>query len=127
MRGTEVRVLDERYLEFIEVMRSLGELGSLARLIADLSGSSEEPCNDADPGGGLDEMRPEIIRAIHFFWKMGWIDVREITRKSKYGQRKNYRVSISLDRISEHFEQERLRRSQIAGEVFRLQKAAVTA
>ncbi len=123
MRGTAVRVLDERYLEFIEALRSLGELGSITRLIADLSMAGEESCEDA--GGGL--IRPETNKTIHAFWMMGWIEVREITRKSKYGPKKNYRLKVCLDKISGHFEQERMHRSVLTGEAFRLQKAAVTA
>jgi len=125
MRGTAVRVLDGRYLEFIEALRSLGELGSITRLIADLSRAGEESCGDADPGGG--SVRPETNRDIHAFWMMGWIEVREITRNSKYGPKKSYRLKVCLDKISGHFEQERMRRSVLTAEAFRLQKAAVTA
>jgi predicted transcriptional regulator len=123
MRGTAVRILDERYLEFIEALRSLGELGSITRLIADLSRAGEEPCDDA--GGGL--IRPEMNKTLHAFWTMGWIEVREVTRKGKYGLKRNYRLKVSLDKISGHFEQGRMRQSVLTAEVFRLQKAAVTA
>lgn len=123
MRGTAVRVLDERYLEFIDALRSLGELGSITRLIADLSRAGEGSCEDA--GGG--PIRPETNKTLHAFWTMGWIEVREITRKSKYGPKRNYRLKVSLDKISGHFEQERMRRAVLTGEIFRLQKAAVTA
>lgn len=125
MKGTVVRVLDDRYLEFIEALRDLGELGSLARLITDLSGAGEESCGDA--GGGGVPLRPVVHRSMHAFWARGWIEVREVTRKSKYGLKRNYRLKVSLDKIAEHFEQERLRRSALATEAFRLQKAAVTA
>jgi predicted transcriptional regulator len=125
MRGTAVRVLDERYLEFIEALRNLGELSSITRLIADLSRAGGEPCEDA--GGG--SIRPEMNKTIHAFWMRGWIEVREITRKSKYGPKKNYRLKVSLDKISGHFEQERMRRSRaiLTGDAFRLLEAAVTA
>ncbi len=124
MRGTAIRVLDERYLEFIEALQSLGELGSITRLIADLSRAGEETCDDA--GGGL-IIRPEMNKTLHAFWTMGWIEVREITRKSKYGPKRNYRLKVCLDKISDHFEQESMRRAILASEAFRLQKAAVTA
>ncbi|MDM7911960.1 MAG: hypothetical protein QUS09_02585 [Methanotrichaceae archaeon] len=125
MKGAAVRVLDERYLGFIEALRSLGELGSITRLIADLSKAGEDSCKDADAGGG--PIRPEMNRDIHAFWMMGWIEIREITRKSKYGPKRDFILKVCLDKISDHFEQERTRRSALTGEPFRLQKAVVTA
>jgi hypothetical protein len=126
MRGTAVRILDDRYLEFLEALRDLGELKGLVRLIADLSGAGEWSCDDSG-GGGTVFLRPEMNRAIHTFWMMGWIEVREITRKSKYGLKKNLSLKVCLDKIADHFEQERLRRSVLAAEAFRLHKVPVTA
>jgi predicted transcriptional regulator len=117
MRGTAVRVLDDGYLEFLEALRELGELDSLSLLIADFSGA----------GGGTRSVRPEMNRAIHAFWMMGWIEVREITKKGKYGIKKNYRLKVCLDKIAGHFEQERMRRSTLTADAFRLHKMPVTA
>lgn len=125
MKGAAVRVLDERYLEFIEALRSLGELGSIIRLIADLSKAGRDSCEDADAGGG--PIRPEMNRDIHAFWMMGWIEVREITRKSKYGPKRDYRLKVCLEKIASHFEEERMHRSALADEAFRVHKVPVTA
>ncbi len=123
MRGAAVRVLDERYLEFIEALRSLGELGSVTRLIVYFSGAGEESRGEMDS----DPMRPELYRVLHAFWEKGWIEVREIRRKSKYGPKKDYRLKVCLEKIASHFEEERMRRSALAGEAFRVHKLPVTA
>ncbi len=129
MRGTAVRVLDNRYLEFLEALRDLGELGSLARLISGLAGAGEKSYSNADGGMETLALMPEIGRAIHAFWILGWIEVRETTRKSKYGQKKNYSLKVSLDKIADHFLQEKMHKykSVMAAEAFQAHKAAVMA
>jgi predicted transcriptional regulator len=123
MRGAAVRVLDERYLEFIEALRSLGELGSVTKLIVDLSNAGGESRGEIDS----DPMRPELYRVMHAFWEKGWIEVREIRRKSKYGPKKDYRLKVCLEKIACHFEEERMHRSALAGEAFRVHKVPITA
>ena len=126
MRGTAVRVLDERYLEFLGVLRDLGELDGLVQLIAELSAEGVRSFDDSR-GADTGLILPEMNRAVHAFWMMGWIELREITRKSKYGLKTNFSLKVCLDKIADHFEQERLRRSLPAVEAFRPHKVPATA
>ncbi len=126
MKGAAVRVLDDRYLEFIAALQKLGEFRSVARMIVRISGAlgtEEELDEDIAP----ESLRPEVNRAIHALWKKGWIEVREIRRVSKYGPKKDYRLKVCLDRIENYFEQERISKSVLAGHTFRAHGMAVPA
>lgn len=126
MKGAAVRVLDDRYLEFIAALQKLGEFRSVARMIVRISGAlgtEEELDEDIAP----ESLRPEVNRAIHALWKKGWIEIREIRRVSKYGPKKDYRLKVCLDRIENYFEQERISKSVLARHAFPTHEMAVPA
>jgi len=125
MKGMATKVLDSGYSDFVEALQKLGELQSLAGMITSLSQRKDEPWQGKDEGLDLEEQ--DTYRMMHAFWQMGWIEVREITRKRKSGPRKNYALKVCLDEIVGYFEQERLRRSPLAKEAFQMHKVQVPA
>jgi len=112
MRGARTRVLDDGYVEFLEVLQKLGELSNLRRLIDGLASSE----GDLEPGiHSRADGRPSGTE-LHSFWTNGWIELIEIGRESKRGPTKQYRLQVRLDKINVHFQQDRLQKSAIFAE-----------
>ncbi len=115
MQVSTTKMLDNRYVEFIEDLESLGELRNVTRLVAHLLNADEIPFDDAETDQELREI--EASAAIRTLWENGWIEVREVKRESKGGLRKAYALRIYMEKIARYFEQERLKRSILAREV----------
>lgn len=111
MRVSAIRILDDGFMEFIEVLQSLGELQSVIRLVAHLS-SADEPPEDAD----LDLREIEASTAMRALWENGWIEVREVKRQSKGILRRAYTIRMNLEKIARYFEQEKAQRSILTRE-----------
>ena len=125
MKGTATKILDSRYSDFIEALQKLGELKSMARMIARLSYQEDESWQVME--GNLDPGEQDECRMMHAFWQMGWIEVREITNLSKSGLRRKYVLKVCLEEIAGYFKQETLRRSSLAREAVQVQKERVSA
>jgi predicted transcriptional regulator len=108
MRG-RARVLDSRYLEFIEYLQKLGELQSITRMIANLSYQENEAWERSE--GVYEQQEREASKIMYPFWQRGWIEIREIEKKRDNGQAKEYVITISLKMIVEYFGKEKLARS----------------
>lgn len=111
MRVSAIRILDDRFMEFIEALQSLGELQNVIKLIAHLS-SADEPPEDVD----LDLREVEASTTMRALWENGWIEVREVKRQSKGILRRAYMLRINLEKIARYFEQEKVQRSILARE-----------
>jgi predicted transcriptional regulator len=110
MRVSNARILDNKYMEFIEALQSMGELQNIKRLIADLSDAYMRM-----DGAGCEFREIESGSAIHTSWENGWIEVCEVKRQSKGTPRRTYTLRINLEKISCYFGQERIHRAVLAG------------
>ena len=95
-----VKVLDSRYLEFIEYLQKLGELKSLTRMITNLSYQENEDWERSKAGDEQNER--DASKLMYFFWQRGWIEIREIETKRENGQGKDYVIKVSLKKIVEY-------------------------
>ena len=93
------RVLDSRYLEFIEYLQKLGELQSITRMIARLC-SQEGAALIRAERYGQDEA--EASRMLFLFWKKRWIEVKEIEKKREDGLLREYVIKLSLNKIADY-------------------------
>lgn len=109
-RGKAMELLDSGYWEFIDILDRLGELGSTAGMINQLSHYEDDSLNRT---GLLNQLRnnPLSFREsktsimIYEFWKNGWIDACEVKSKCKNKDAKRYRLKICLKEISGYFAQ----------------------
>ncbi len=112
MKG-RAKVLDSRYLEFIEYLQKIGELQNIVRMIHSFSDQEFE--NGEAILTGRDQEKVSADKIIYSFWQMGWIEIRETDRKGKHKHGKEYALKISLEEIAEYFAQEKQHRFNRAG------------
>jgi len=99
MRG-RARILDSRYIEFIEYLQKLGELQSITRMITDLSYQENEAWERSEAINKQQEI--DASKMMYSFWQRGWIEIREIEKKRENGQVKEYIITVSLKKIVEY-------------------------
>ncbi len=114
IRQTTVKVLDDKDMDFIEVMRSLKVPKGVAAIIIYLAGVSEANSREIEIGTGL--RQPEVSIGMRTLHENNWVAESEIKSEGKGRPRKVYRLSVSLDEIVKHYEDEKGRESAIAME-----------
>ncbi len=119
-------MLDERDLEFIEVMRSLEVPRSVAEIIVFLASMSEATSRDIEIGTGL--RQPEFSIGMRTLRENNWVVEREVKRMEGKGRpMKFYSLRVPIDEIIKHYEDEKNRESASAMEAIqRLRKMAAT-
>jgi predicted transcriptional regulator len=122
MKG-RARVLDSRYLEFIEYLKKLGEQENLMRMIHRLSNPEYDAVETAKTGLVME--MGEADKMIYSFWQKGWIEIREMEKTGKDGLDKEYILKVRLGRIVDYFAQERLERSARAESSFSMPRIPV--
>ena len=121
----QARILDSRYLEFIEYLQKLGELKSLTRMITNLSYQENE---DRERSKASDEQKErDASKLMYLFWQRGWIEIREIETKRENGQRKDYVIKVSLEKIVEYLVEKKRTRPAMSKYIFSKQKMPVLA
>ena len=101
------RVLDSGYLEFIEYLKKLGEQQNVTRMIHRLSNTEYDEAETVRIGPDLE--MDVADRIMYSFWQKGWIEIREMEKKRKNGQGKEYTLKVRLEEIVDYFAQERRR------------------
>lgn len=108
MRGSAVRTLDDRYMEFINDLQSLGELQNVIRIIAQKSSADLSKIDLPHDDSRIDLEKLEASTAIRTLWENGSIELREAKRMRKGILKRAFKLSIDLDKISRHFEEEKI-------------------
>ncbi len=109
MRQFSVKVLDDKDREFVEVLRDLGIPRNVASMITYLANVDEATSREIEIGSNL--RQPEVSIAMRSLRKNDWIEEREIKKDGKGRPMKVYRLTISLEEIISHFEEEKRRES----------------
>ena len=81
MKQTEINVLDDKELEFIEALRSLKVPRNVAELITYLANANEATSREIEMGTSL--RQPEASIAMRTMRKNDWVDEREIKAEGK--------------------------------------------
>ncbi|MGA9100066.1 MAG: hypothetical protein WB392_14165 [Methanotrichaceae archaeon] len=116
MRVSAVRTLDDRYMEFINDLQSLGELQNVIRLISQRSSINLSNVDAPSDNTGIDLEKLEATTAIRALWENGSIKLHEAKRIRKGTLKSAFKLSIDLDKISRYFEQERIQKSNLSSE-----------
>ena len=124
MKG-RARVMDSRYLEFIEYLKDLGEQQNVTRMIHRLSTPEYDAVEIVRIGLDIDMEMSDADKMIYSFWQKGWIEIRVIENKGRNGYSKEYTLKVRLGKIVDYFAQERRERSARAKSSFSMQRIQV--
>ena len=119
------RILDSRYLEFIEYLQKFGELQSLSRMIIDLSHLENDAWKRSETG--IEKHERDASKMMYSFWRRGWIEIRETERKNEKRPGKEYSIRVRLKKIIEYFGEEKHTGSVGSEYIFLGQEAQVPA
>ncbi|VVB63690.1 Uncharacterised protein [uncultured archaeon] len=114
MRESTVKILDDKDMEFVETLRSLGVPRNVATLITFLANVEEASSREIEMGSDL--RQPEVSIAMRTLRENNWIEEKEIKREGKGRPMKVYALHATIDDIIKHFEEEKLHESAQAME-----------
>jgi predicted transcriptional regulator len=114
MRESTVKILDDKDLEFVETLRSLGVPRNVATLITFLANVEEASSREIEMGSDL--RQPEVSIAMRTLRENNWIEEKEIKREGKGRPMKVYALHATIDDIIKHFEEEKMHESAQAME-----------
>jgi predicted transcriptional regulator len=105
MKQTSIRVLDDRDLEFIEALRNLNVPRNAATLITYLANVPEAASREIEVGTNL--RQPEVSIAMRTLRQNNWVEEREIKKEGKGRPMKVYKLSVPIEMIIQHYEEEK--------------------
>ena len=112
-------------MDFVEALKSLRVSKSVAALITYLANTSEATSREIEMGTGL--RQPEVSKGMRTLHENSWVAESEIKAEGKGRPKKVYSLSVSLDEIIKHYEEEKSRESAQAMEAIqRLREIAAT-
>ncbi|MCG7848890.1 MAG: transcriptional regulator protein [ANME-2 cluster archaeon] len=103
MRHSEMRVFDDRDLEFIDILRNLNISRNVASTLAYLANVDEATSKDLEMGSEL--RQPEVSIAMRELRTYGWLDEREIKKEGKGRPMKVYKLAVPMNEIVLHLEE----------------------
>jgi predicted transcriptional regulator len=125
MIESTVKVLDEKYQELIEALEAVGVRRNVATIIVYLKDLDEAKSRDIEKGSEL--RQPEVSIAMSRLRENGWIAEREIKREGKGRPMKMYKLTVPIDEIIRHFEEEkRFESAQMMQSIQRLKQISAT-
>ena len=107
-------MLDEKDLEFIEALRSLDVPRNVAMLITFLANVSEASSREIETATRM--RQPEVSIAMRALRSNNWVEEGNINEEGKGRPMKVYMLSVTLNMIIQHYEEERNRESARAME-----------
>lgn len=114
MKESTVKILDDKDMEFVETLRTLGVPRNVATLITFLANVDEASSREIEMGSDL--RQPEVSIAMRTLRENNWIEEKEIKREGKGRPMKVYSLRESIDNIIRHFEEQKMHESAQAME-----------
>ncbi len=112
-------------MDFIEALKSLKVPKKVAALIVFLGSTSEATSREIEIGTGL--RQPVVSIGMGMLRKNNWINERDLKTAGKGRPKRVYSLSLSLDEIIKHLEEEKSRETAWAMEAIqRLREMAAT-
>jgi len=102
-------MLDERDLEFVDALRNLRVPRSVATLITFLANADEATSREIEMGTSM--RQPEVSIAMRKLRERDWISERDIKHEGKGRPMKVYNLTVPIDEIIKHYEEERKQES----------------
>jgi len=118
-------MLDENDQELIEALEAIGVRRNVATIIVYLKDLDEATSRDIEKGSGL--RLPEVSIAMRVLCEKGWITGREQKGIGKGRPTGLYKLTMSIDEIIGHYEEEkRSESSQAMQSIQRLKEISAT-
>jgi predicted transcriptional regulator len=114
IRDVTIKVADQRDLEFVQGLESLGMNRSVARVITYLKDLNEKSSRDIEVATGL--RQPEVSIVMQTLRERGWITEHEIKNTGKGRPVKIYALLTTIDEILNYCEAEKSREYARASE-----------
>jgi predicted transcriptional regulator len=114
MKETFVMRFDDRDIEVVETLRSLGVPRKVSNMLAYLANGAEATSRDIERGSDL--RQPEVSIALRTLRKHNWIE-EKISRSDGTGRpMKVYRLKTPIEDILRFYEQEKMQEANKAME-----------
>ncbi len=110
MKDSEVKVLDENDLIFIDMLKTLGMSRNVATTMAYLMNVDEASSQEIEISTGL--RQPEISLAIRLMNNQSWVRVRSEKKPGKGRPIKIYALAAPVDEIISYYEDKIYKESQ---------------
>jgi predicted transcriptional regulator len=117
IRSAIINVADEKDLEFVKGLQSLGINRNVASLIVYLQDMKERSSRDIEMATSL--RQPEVSIAMRTLREMGWITERDIKGNGKGRPQKIYALRSTIDEIIGYYEEEKSKESARTMEAIR--------
>jgi len=125
IKQSTVRVLDEKDLEFVDALRSLKVPRNVATLITFLANATEATSREIEVGTSM--RQPEVSIGMRALRQNDWIGEREIKAEGKGRPMKVYRLSVPIEKIIQHYEEQKSKEAaQTMQAIQRLKEIAST-
>ena len=112
IKEAAVKMLDEKDQELIEALEAVGLRRNVATIIVYLKDLDEAATRDIEKGGRL--RQPEVSIAMRPLRQKGWIAEREVKGSGKGRPMKLYKLTVPIEGIIGHYEEEKLNESSRA-------------
>ena len=120
-----VRILDEKDLEFMDALRNLRVPRSVALLITFLANADEATSREIEVGTSM--RQPEVSIGMRTLRNNNWIEEHEVKQEGKGRPTKVYRLSVPIDHIIKHYEEQKSQEAaQTMQAIQRLKEMAAT-
>jgi len=107
-----VKVLDEKDRDTIAALQAVGVRRNVATIIVFLRDQDEVTSRDIEKGSGL--RQPEVSIAMRTLRKNGWITDRDVKGTGKGRPTRLYRLTVPIEDIIGHYEEEKRNESSRA-------------
>ena len=102
IRNITIKAADEKELEFVQGLHSLGMNGNVARLVTYLKNVKEGSAKDIETATGMKQSAISI--ATQKLRKKGWITERSVKPEDKGRPRTVYALRLTIDEILKYYE-----------------------
>jgi len=125
IRNVIIKVADEKDLEFVQGLESLGMNRNVAGLITYLKEVKEGSSRDIETATGL--RQPEVSIAMRTLRQNNWVTERDVKTEGKGRPMKIYKLSVHIEEIIKHYEEVKNSESaQAMGSIQRLREMITT-
>jgi predicted transcriptional regulator len=120
-----VKVLDEKDQELVKALEAVGVRRNVATIIVYLKNLDEATSKGIEKGSGL--RQPEVSIAMRTLRQKGWIVKREVRSGGKGRPMRLYKLTMPIDDIIGHYEEEKRKESsQAMQSIQRLKEISAT-
>jgi len=125
MKESMVKTFDDRDREFAETLQKLGAQQNVAAMITYLMNVDKATSREIEIGTDL--RQPEVSICAKTLRYNGWLEENDIKKGGKGRPLRVYKLKVSIDKIIDHFEKERIKESsEIMQSIQKLKQLATT-